>query len=132
MIVFVTLMLIQVDTSDALRTCTAWAAIGLKVVPARLTGATSVIASSSDVSFSTCQSPRITNELMPFKFLLYPRAYSANAEHISTICVHDGMSMFDRISQGHRVRSQRDRARFETTSITREFKLRFSWLYAVA
>jgi len=45
-------MLIQVDTSDALRTCTAWAAIGLKVVPARLTGATSVIASSSDVSFS--------------------------------------------------------------------------------
>ena len=39
----VTLIRIQVDTSDALRTCTAWAAIGLKVVPARLTGATSVI-----------------------------------------------------------------------------------------
>ena len=52
MIVLVTLILIQVDKSDALRTCTAWAAIGLKVVPARLTGATSVIPSSSDVSFS--------------------------------------------------------------------------------
>ena len=69
---------------------------------------------------------------MLFNILLYPRAHSANAEHISTICVHDGMSVFERISQGHRVRSQRDRAPFGTSSITRESKLRFSWLHAVA
>ena len=59
------LMLIRVDTSDTLRICTVWAAIGLIVVPARLTGVTSAIASSSEVSFFTRQSPRTTNELMP-------------------------------------------------------------------
>ena len=62
---------------------------------------------------------------MLFNFLLHLRAHSANAEHISTVYVHDDMSMFDGISKGHRVRSQRNRAPFGTTSITREFKLRF-------